>query len=127
MHGAWLSFLLAAERLVRSRSLWCGAFGVVLGGLSQDHSVPAMSSYYQVGPTWETFQVQHGSESEQLSGPRDHHEAWVNYGEDSLSRGSPEDPRWRSPSRPAVAENYELASDASSDRSWWRNDSWSWH
>ena len=127
VHGAWLSFLLAAERLVRSRSLWCGAFGVVLGGLSQDHSVPAMSSYYQVGPTWETFQVQHGSESEQLSGPRDHHEAWANYGEDSLSRGSPEDPRWRSPSRPAAAENYELASDASSDHSWWRNDSWSWH
>ena len=46
--------------------------------------------------------------------------------EDSLSRGSPGDSRWRSPSR-YVTENYDIASETSSDRSWWRQDSWSWN
>ena len=89
-----------------------------------------MSSYYEDGAAWETFQVRCGGESAELSGSRD--ENWGSYGEDSLSRGSPEDVRWRSPARSLRgwaqgAENYEMASDASSERSWWRNDSWSWH
>ena len=107
-----------------------------LGGLSQgDRNVSvAMSSYYNQGPNWETFEVNGEMESEELG---EHHGQAhgdvPNSMGDSMSRGSPEDPGWRaSPPRSfrlwsPNAENYEAASEAASDRSWWKSDSWSWH
>ena len=94
-----------------------------MSGLSQPQCV-GMSSYYQAdGQAWDTFHVKCGSsESEGLGA----------HGEDSLSRGSPEGARW-TPTRRSLdgwalsPENYEMASEASSDQSWWKNESWSWH
>lgn len=111
-----MSFLLAAEHLVDP-----GTY--LVSGLSQTQCV-GMSSYYQAdGQAWDTFHVKCGSsESERLGA----------HGEDSMSRGSPEDARW-TPTRRSLdgwapsPENYDMASEASSDQSWWKNESWSWH
>ena len=85
-----------------------------------------MTSYY------------HEVNGEMESGEQDDHRSqvrggWESSGADSLSRGSPENPNWHTPTQRNLdgwvqgTENYEVTSDNMSDRSWWRSDSWSWH
>ena len=119
---------------MRSRALWFGQSALEKWFEPGHHNVAVMSSYYHDGPTWETFVVNGGIESEESVEHRGQARGgWESSVGDSMSRGSPEVPSWHTPSQRNLdgwvqgTENYEIGSDMSSERSWWRSGSWSWH